>query len=251
MQCTWQSSTWCARFEWLAWGAAVLLVAGCGTESTSNSGRVKRADGGLATADNTQVRHYTVDQIGEELGGYLPPLDKQRLHIAPPAGWHVEPRSSKYLARFVFDETHRSPLPRITVTAEDADFDEPVDLDEKSLGLFLDLLDSALSDSARKGMLEPMKPMVLGDVPCVRFVVGKVYRRGNKKIRGECQIVKTLHAGRIYTVALDVYRGTLLEHHNEAYVVVAGMEFLAGDSANGDMAKPGPDVDTDETATKP
>ncbi len=206
---------------------------------------------GAATADSSVVKRYTIEQIGETLGGYLPPLDNQRLRIAPPADWHVQPRSRKYLARFVFDATHRSPLPRITVTVDDANFDEPSELDDKSLGLFLDLLDSKMSDSARKGLIEPMKPMILGDIPCVRYVVGKVYRRGNRKIPGESQIVKTLHAGRIYTVTLDAYRGTLLGHHNEAYVVVAGMVFLAGESGNGDKVDAGPDADTEGAVVKP
>ena len=80
-------------------------------------------------------------------------------------------------------------------------------------------------------MLEPIRPMVLGDVPCLRYVVSKGYKLGDKVIQGECQVVMTLHAGHIYTVSLDVYRGTLIANKNRAYVVVAGMDFLTPDAA--------------------
>ena len=206
---------------WLA------LVVACGRREAQR-GPIQNAP---VAPPSTGVKHYSVDQIGEVLGGYLPPLDDGRLHVAPPAGWRVRPRSSKYLVRFVRDPTRRSPLPQITITAAPADFEQPYDLDEEALLEFQDLIEEEMSPDERKSILEPIKLMVLGDVPCLRYVVSKGFRRHEKTIQGECQVVKTLHAGRIYTVSLDVYRGTLIANKNRAYVVVAGMEFLAPDSA--------------------
>jgi len=185
------------------------------------------------------VQRYTVDQIGETLGGYLPPIDDGYLRVAPPAGWRVLPRSNKYLVRFVHDPTRRVALPRITITVTSAGFDEPYELDEDALFEFQDLVEQEMSDAEQKSLVEPIKLLVLGDVPCLRYVIKKGFEQQGKTIQGECQVIKTLHAGRIYTINLDVYRGALIAHKNSAYVVVAGLEFLAPeDAAASDESEP-------------
>ncbi len=227
---------------------AVLFCGGCGGDRTSVQPAATPKAKSPVVAKSTDIQQYTVQQIGETLGGYLPPLDEGRLRVAPPAGWRVRPRSNKYLVRFVFDPTRRSPLPQITITVEKAAFDEPYDLDKDTLLEFQDLVAEQMSPAERKSLLEPIKAMILGNVPCLRYVVAKGFQRGNKRIQGESQIIKTLHAGRIYTVTLDVYRGTLIANKNYAYVVVAGMEFLTPEDT---AAKTAPASDSSKKAAPP
>ena len=51
-----------------------------------------------------------------ELGDYLPPLDNDRLELAPPAGWYVPSASSKYVVRV--QKSNRETYPSVTVTAQ-------------------------------------------------------------------------------------------------------------------------------------
>ena len=88
---------------WVMFGLAPLaLCSGCGSSDSS--------------AENTAGKTPPQSAF-PKLGEPLPPLDDDRLVIAPPAKWDRLSRSSNYLAAFAHDK--RDPYPKIIVTVED------------------------------------------------------------------------------------------------------------------------------------
>ena len=177
-----------------------------------------------------EPRRYTLQELNVPLGDCFPaPLDAGRVKVAAPTQWRPRPRSSKYVARFVLDATRRAPLPMITVTADAAKFDEPQTASEENLTEFLELMFDSLTEDERRRVLESPKPIVLGDVACVRYVLRSKPTRFKQlpapKIY-EQQILKTLHKGRVYTVTLDVFESTLEQFRNTGYAVMAGLQFV-------------------------
>jgi hypothetical protein len=196
-------------------------------------------------ATQTEVPQFTTEQLGRKLGDYLPPLDNGRVEVAPPFKWYVRPRASNYVARFVLDRTRRALLPRISVTVERVSWEGFSRLGADNVLEFRDRVAEQFSETTRKAMLEPARAVILGDVPCVRYVVSKRFRRGDREVSAECQVIKTWHQSRIYTVSLDVFAGHLLEYHTDAYAVVAGMKFheVAEEPPSSD--KPADQLDSD------
>jgi len=219
----------------------LVLVAGCGKEpavqpelpaNSTTAAETTPAD----VAGTDEIPSYALDDLSE-LGSYLPPLDDDRLRIAPPAGWHVESRSRDHLARFVRDKTRRVPLPMITVLVEDADFEDLRDLNADNHLEFADFVEDGLEESTREALAEPVGPLILGDVRIVRYVVKKTFERNKKKFAADREVIKTLKRGRVYTVLLDVYPNQLVEFRADAYAVVGGMQLHtpteAGDASVG------------------
>jgi hypothetical protein len=212
------------RCAWMLAAVLSCVPAGCRHDSADGPSHVT-GDGRTAAVGPADVPRFTADQLSSSLGNYLPPLDGGRVELAPPAGWHVVSRDRRYVARFVLDRRHRALLPRITITAEDSPFDELVDLDASTVEIFRDRVSERFDETTHRALLEPARSMILGDVPCVRYVVGKRFSRDGREIPAECQVIVTLHQSRLYTISLDVYAGKLLDHHNDAYAVVAGLVF--------------------------
>jgi len=93
----------------VVWPAIVLgLLAGCGAPSDQGSAANRSS---AANADVAKERDLP------KLGDYLPPLDRGRIELAPPEGWHVPSASSKYVVRV--QKSRTSTYPALIVTAED------------------------------------------------------------------------------------------------------------------------------------
>jgi hypothetical protein len=191
-----------------------------------------------------------------ELGAYLPPLDDGRVEIAPPDGWGVLPRDSAYLTRF-FKE-NRSGLPRIDVRVEADRYGDLGTATDQSVEEFAQQVAAELEAEGTKP-LEPVLPMLLGDVPCARYVVATKLRMGDRVIAAERQRLLVLRDGRLYTVDLLVLAQTLKKDRDAAYAVVAGLRFpdpgAAGaelpDEATEGEASEAPAIDPDDTVQPP
>ncbi len=194
-----------------------------------------------------EILGYTVEDLSV-IGSYLPALDEACLQVAPPAEWHVAPRSKNYVVRFLFDRNRRLELPRITVKVSAAQEEDPRNLSKKNLVSYIQSMKKRMDEKKLQAMDGEIEPLVLGAVPCARYVVRKKFRRGEKNVSGECEVVQTIRAGRVYTVFLDVYAGTLVRYRADAYAVMATAKFLSTadpDEADPDEADPD-EADSDE-----
>jgi len=163
------------------------------------------------------------DVAGFTLGDYLPPLDGGRIEIATPDGWKPMPRDSKYVVRFTELDSGGG-LPRIDVVVE-----------ENKLGGFTDVTESNVADFTAAvakelkangtAVIETPIPMVIGSVPCARYVSHLKLQIGVGTILVERQTLALLHAGRLYKIDLLVTLNKLTESRDAAYAVCSGLRF--------------------------
>ena len=191
----------------VAWAALVTSLPGCGNTSSSSAGSAKSS-----TEAKTPSKTAALPKLGE----YLPPLDMNRLEIAPPAGWQVPPRDSRWLAHF--QEKTSSKYPAILVTAED--FGSNFTVTGKNVNEFAGKVAEAQD-------LSTVKPLEIGPF------VGAMYRTRAKQKTGISMVVdrlflETVVAGRKYVLELRTRDGSLAEYQPYLYAVAAGMKI--GDS---------------------
>jgi len=170
------------------------------------------------------VPGYRVEELSA-IGGYLPTLDDARLRVAPPIDWYLAPRSRGYVARFVFDRTGETPLPRITIMARDAEADEPGKLDEENVCGYAKSLARGMDEKLRRTLEAQVEPILLGGLACVRYVHSRAFRHRGRLLRASCEVVQTIVNDRVYTVSLDANVGTLFDYRADVYAVVATMQF--------------------------
>lgn len=187
-----------------AWAALVMTLPGCGSSSGGSAGSAKSA-----AATKAAPKTPALPKLGE----YLPPLDENRVEIAPPAGWQVPPRDSRWLAHF--QEKTSSKYPAIIVTA--ADYGSDFTVTGKNANEFAKKV-------AEEQDLSTVKPVEIG-----RFV-GAIYRTRAKQKTGISVVLdrlflETVVNGRKYIVELRTRDGSLLEYQPYLYAVAAGMKF--------------------------
>jgi len=205
------------------WSISLLIfvLAGCSSSPTSPEAPLPSPGAGLV------IKRVDASQL-PELGNYFPALDEDRLMLAPPIEWNWASRREGYLARMHLDKTRRVRLPRIWVTVEDPPSGATDQLTEENLVAHARFVQSRLERDGTK-LVEPVQPMVIGTVPCVRYVRATRYRvreKTSQSLTAERQILETIQAGRRYTIDLHVHPGTILRHRDDAYAMLAGMEFL-------------------------
>lgn len=207
----------------------VLAYTGCVKRENSATTSVPAASppAGLSAE---QVVGYATGELSE-IESYLPVLNEGRLKVAPPVDWDVAPRSKEYVVRFVFERDQRIPLPRITVGARDATAEEPNDLDRENLIGFVESLMGRMDEAGLKAMQGQVEPLMLGNRPCVRYVLNKKFRWGDRVLRAKCEVLKTVRDGRIYTIFLDANVNTLVDYRADAYAVMATMKFPLAEEA--------------------
>ena len=79
-------------------------------------GLVSACDRSQGTTHAKRPTTVEVDEL-PELDDPIGPLDQQRIEVAPPKGWHVPSKSSRWIVRFTPSEQMQ--YPSIIVTAED------------------------------------------------------------------------------------------------------------------------------------
>ena len=201
------------------------LVAIAGYYVGRKAGRSAANDTSVGTSPRAdrKIERYGLRELNP-LGAYLPPLDEDRLLVAPPDGWVKEPQKEEYVARFRWSK--RNPLPQITVTVRPAEFTQPADLDEDSLAEFEELMVKSMNVETRNTIVKSPMLLMLENVPCVRYVVSKTYELNERRIPGESEVIVTLSGGRIYAVTLDANKGKPAVYQRDLLAVVAGMKFL-------------------------
>ncbi|MFV1964869.1 MAG: hypothetical protein ACC628_05565 [Pirellulaceae bacterium] len=200
----------------LCLGSLVSCLGACQKTQDAASG-----SGGPAAESPVQQRTPTV-----ELSDYLPVLDDGRVEIAPPAGWNVLPRGGSHLTRFY--KNNRNGLPRIEVKVEDRRYGDISTVTTDNVGKFAERVAAELEERGKR-LLEPVIPMVLGEVPCARYVTLLQLTMGEKTISAERQHLLVLHGGRLYTIDLSVLPATLKQSRDAAYAICSGLRFVAGD----------------------
>jgi hypothetical protein len=235
----------------------ILLLAACLTMSLSGCSPTPPP-----VAAPPRIHRFDPRELAE-LGGYVEDVDDGRLSLAPPVEWRRKLRDKAYVAQFVL--TAQSPFPRITVHVRKAGFRAPRNVtDENSLLQFLDQIKASLDRDSVK-TLEGPQPLILGDVPCVRYVILMGFHMKSesgaedRSFRGDREVVETLTQGRIYSVILDTYEGKIEDYRRDAYAVVAGLRFQhpkstddePGLSSDGQKEAKGKGLESDATQTKP
>jgi hypothetical protein len=180
------------------------------------------------------------------VGDKMPTLDEGRIELAVPEGWKPMSRSSPYVIRFDRGGT----LPRIEVIAEDSPF-EIETLTAENVAEFARILDKEVAGPT---ILEPPKPMIIGGMPCVRYVVAvRLRTRTGGVLDAERQVIETIFKNRLYRVNLLILEGEILRYRDAAYAVVASLEFHEeGDFGGSVFAEEGevptlnPDKDGDQ-----
>jgi hypothetical protein len=151
------------------------------------------------------------------LGDYLPPLDKGRLEVAPPEGWHVPSASSQYVVRV--QKSNQEKYPSVTVTAEDYDGQGISDVSEENVEKFAAQVAEAVGKKASS-----VKPTRIGDLVCVEYAKrGKV---GPPTRILDLLYLETVVAGRKFRFELRSEEGSLEEDRPYLYAVVNGARFL-------------------------
>lgn len=189
--------------------ACHLAAAGCRDSGTVSHGAGNPPGDSPATAE--EVLHFPATRLNA--GPYLPPVDEGRVEFVRPDHWRVMPRAQGYLARFYHQRQDQ--LPRILLTVEPNPHALGGPLSSENVAAFCELVKQQVWE--RKDLLEPPLAMIIGDVPCVRYVVRASYQGGP----AERQIVQTIRDERLYTVDLHIYANTIEEHRDAAYAVVA------------------------------
>jgi len=159
-----------------------------------------------------------------KLGEYLPPLDQGRLEVAPPKGWTVPGRASKYLARFQAAEG--SDYPAILVTADD--FEDFYRVTDENVNQFAERVSTEIGGK-RKTAVEPVRRN--------KFIGVTYHRRAKVKdsmgVVVERVFMDTVVGGRKYSVELRTMLESLDRDRPYLEAVVAGMRFpqAAGEAA--------------------
>ena len=148
-----------------------------------------------------------------ELGEYMPPLDRERLEVAPPKGWTVSPRTEGYVVRF--RESTAEKYPMILLTAEDC---------EAMGNLSQDNVRDFADRTRRQESLGTVEPITIGDF------TGIVYRKRGKEAKSVDRILErlllvTVANGRKYTVELRTREGRLDEGKRALFAVAGGIRF--------------------------
>jgi hypothetical protein len=156
------------------------------------------------------------------LGDYLPPLDGGRIEVAPPLGWTVPPRNSKYLVRFT--QSRQSSYPSLIIVAED--YDGLFNVSEQNVDTFAKQMDARWDGSGASA-----KPSCRAAPFSIGSFVGVTYRRRGrapadfKKIIVDRLFLDTVVAGRRYTIELRTRQGAVNQYRPYLLAVAKGVKF--------------------------
>lgn len=221
--------------------ASALLVGCGGTESPGPSApapSISGEDPAVEPTAETATPVTPVEPISEikrivngqgydlSTGRELPNLKAgtAKATIAAPKGWVLPTRRPEYVVWFAKELGEE--FPRILVTAEPAPAGAP-DTTESNVDELVQKVAASVSNP-----LEPVKPLIIGDVPCVRYVSAAK----SKSTSLEEQVLKTIRKGQLFTVTLQAAVVTpgespLLQYRDAGYAVLASLKAEADAAA--------------------
>jgi hypothetical protein len=209
---------------------AILLVVVGGCSRGSQRGSAPKR----STAVNTQKL--------PELGDYLPPLDNDRLELAPPEGWHVPSASSKYVVRV--QKSDKDTYPSVTVTAEDYGGKGVQNVSQENVKEFA----AQVADAVNKDK-SAVQPRKIGDFVGVAYAKRAKIRQPVTRIL-DVLYLETVVAGRKYRFELRSEEGSLDKDRPYLYAVVNGTRFLEAASEPRQEASPEAKAEPKEKPTK-
>ena len=198
---------------------AAVVLAGCGGADTATDGPPAQAGD---SGDPGGVQQLAVADLTTPIGEYMPrPLDGGILEIAGPESWDWKnPSSDQHLVGFIpAGVLTLNSFPRILVSVEDA---ADYSMQTADAGNIAQLAEEIGAELPEKTTAEPARPMIVGEHPCVTYVI---FARSGKAVVKR-QFAKVLVDGRIYTVMLEDYDRVFAKSRQAALTVVAGMRFL-------------------------
>jgi len=165
-------------------------------------------------------KHYSLADLQNKIGDYIPPLEGVTLQIAAPRDWVWSRVGGQYLVGFHEKGSSLNKLPRILVSVEDSPFPSIDNVDE---GNVFDFADQVSRQDRWEDVRDTIVPVKLGSTACVQFVDYK--RMGDARVVR--QTLMTVIGGRLYTIRLETYASQLSSHIEAAYAVAASIK-LAG-----------------------
>jgi hypothetical protein len=165
------------------------------------------------------IKEYSLPDLQDKIGNYMPPLEGGSLEIAAPSGWEWSWAGSGYLVGFHEKDSSLNNLPRILVSVEDSPFLGITNVDD---GNITELVNQVSKSVAGKELNEPTEPIILGGGKWARYV--DFAKKGNAVVAR--QTLKTVAGGRLYTIRLDVHAPKFSTHEQAAYAVAASMKFF-------------------------
>jgi len=157
-------------------------------------------------------------------------VEPGQLEIASPLKWGLASRSSNYVARFSYYKNRRTRLPRIWITATPADGSEIETVTADNVIAYAEQLANQLQNESKSPLLESVKPMIIADRPCARYVrkTRFIFKDGDNEraVVAERQVLQTIVQGRQFIVELHVLPGEIRKFRDIAYAVLAGINFL-------------------------
>lgn len=218
------------RLKLVVLAAGVALI-GCGEAPTT--GESTSAGG---------VKQYLATSL-PKVEQQLPALDEGRIEIPTPDGWAFASQSKGLITRFHLKG--RTGIPQIIVKVDPAAGGIDA-VTAQNVAAYAEQLQAELDAQVQQKkttLLEPARPILLGDQPWARYVVsGKL--PGKELATIERQILRTTQAGRSYTIELQVRSNELGAHRDHAYAIAAGVKFHAAGAA----PPPSPDAGAPEPA---
>ncbi len=220
-----------SRVVWLA--VLLPVVGGCGGCSGGGS-----APKGPAAKGTAKVPTQKLPQLGD----YLPPLDRDRLELAPPEGWYVPSASSQYVVRV--QKSDKDKYPSVTVTAEEYDDQGIQNVSEGNVNEFA----AQVADAVNKDK-SAVQPRKIGDFVGVAYAKRAKIRQPVTRIL-DVLYLETVVAGRKYRFELRSEEGSLDKDRPYLYAVVSGARFLQADSEPKQEPAPEPEPEPKEKPAK-
>jgi hypothetical protein len=220
-----------SRVVWLA--VLLAAVAGCGSGSGPESGPKR------STAEGT--RKLPTEKL-PKLGDYLPPLDKDRLELAPPEGWHVPSASRQYIVRV--QKSAKEKYPSVTVTAEDYEDQGIQNVSEENVKQFA----AQVADAVNKDK-SAVQPRRIGGFVGVAYAKRAKIRQPVTRIL-DVLYLETVVGGRKYRFELRSEEGSLDTDRPYLYAVANGTRFLEAASEAKHEPAPAPEPEAKEKPAK-
>lgn len=188
--------------------------------------------------DLTSLKVRSAGQL-PEVEYALPALDDGRVEFPVPKGWNTLPRSDSRLIGFFKENQGRLPL--ILIEAKDVPDATIRTVTRDNVEEFAAWTRSYLKETlGDEKLLEPVRPMILGDQPVARYVRRQRLRLGGgPTVDAEGQVLLIIHNGRLYEISLKVRSKQLREDRDAAYALAAGVKFLSGPSPDNGSETPG------------
>jgi hypothetical protein len=237
------------RFSILAsFSLATSLFVGCGETESPGPDAPAPSISGETPAESDEapapvaVSNPSTDEVkriengkGYDLstGRELPNLKagNAKVTVSAPKGWVLPTRRQEYVVWFAKELGQE--FPRVLVAAEPAPAGTP-DTTEANVGEFARQVAAKVSKP-----LESPKPMIVGDVACVRYVSEAKSRSSSL----EEQVLKTVQKGQLFTVTLQAVvvkpgESPLPQYRDAGYAVLASMKVEAGSAPPESPAAP-------------